>query len=394
MHVPDGAEVEVVETDRGGRSTYHGPGQLVCYPILDLKLHGKDVKRYCRDLEEAIIRTVAAFGVEATRIEGLTGVWVTGRCRGRSRRSASTSRAGSRRTATRSTSTSTRRRSRSGSRRAASRTRRSPRSRGSSAGRSRSTRCGRRRATRSPRSSSSSSRSCRATSPGSGRSRCTASSRLADPFRQRRAGVGRRARRRGSAATRPGRPTAAWPGSRSRRAASTSSRADVARARAPLSWARAISCWHEREQLGLRVGHVRLDAAEAVPKSARSRARTSRRVPDERRERRAGVGLLERGGREHDELVEPLADDRRDQRVLRREAAEDRAVADAGAACDLVDAHVRRRARRRPPPPRRARGRGCAARRRGARHAVTAIGTGCRLGLDPRDVALRAAARA
>jgi lipoyl(octanoyl) transferase len=78
IHVPDGAEVEVVETDRGGRSTYHGPGQLVCYPILDLKLHGRDVKRYLRDLEEAIIRTVAAFGVEAMRIEGLTGVWVPG----------------------------------------------------------------------------------------------------------------------------------------------------------------------------------------------------------------------------------------------------------------------------------------------------------------------------
>jgi lipoyl(octanoyl) transferase len=78
IHVPHGAEVDVVETDRGGRSTYHGPGQLVCYPILDLKLHGKDVKRYCRDLEEAIIRTAAAFGVEAIRIEGLTGVWVPG----------------------------------------------------------------------------------------------------------------------------------------------------------------------------------------------------------------------------------------------------------------------------------------------------------------------------
>src|SRR4051794_32464374 len=78
VHVPDGAEVEVVETDRGGRSTYHGPGQLVCYPILDLKLHGKDVKRFCRDLEEAIIRTVAPFGIEATRIDGLTGVWVEG----------------------------------------------------------------------------------------------------------------------------------------------------------------------------------------------------------------------------------------------------------------------------------------------------------------------------
>jgi lipoyl(octanoyl) transferase len=76
VHVPDEAEVAVVETDRGGRSTYHGPGQLVCYPILDLKRHGKDVKKFCRDLEESIIRTVAAFGVEGGRIEGLTGVWL------------------------------------------------------------------------------------------------------------------------------------------------------------------------------------------------------------------------------------------------------------------------------------------------------------------------------
>jgi len=76
VHVPEGVEVEVVETDRGGKSTYHGPGQLVCYPILDLKRHGKDVKRYCRDLEQAVIDTVAPFGVEATRIDGLTGVWL------------------------------------------------------------------------------------------------------------------------------------------------------------------------------------------------------------------------------------------------------------------------------------------------------------------------------
>jgi len=76
LHVPDGADVAVVETDRGGKSTYHGPGQLVCYPILDLTRHGQDVKRYCRDLEEALIRTIAAFGVDATRIEGLTGVWL------------------------------------------------------------------------------------------------------------------------------------------------------------------------------------------------------------------------------------------------------------------------------------------------------------------------------
>jgi lipoyl(octanoyl) transferase len=77
LHVPDGAEVAMAETDRGGKSTFHGPGQLVCYPILDLHNHGKDVKRYVRDLEEALIRTLAAFELEAERIEGLTGVWMT-----------------------------------------------------------------------------------------------------------------------------------------------------------------------------------------------------------------------------------------------------------------------------------------------------------------------------
>src|SRR4051795_2785376 len=77
LHVPDGAEVEVVETDRGGKSTYHGPGQLVCYPILDLKRHGRDVKQYVRNLEEALIRTVEPFGLAAERIDGLTGVWLT-----------------------------------------------------------------------------------------------------------------------------------------------------------------------------------------------------------------------------------------------------------------------------------------------------------------------------
>jgi lipoyl(octanoyl) transferase len=78
LHVPEGADVEILETDRGGKSTYHGPGQLVCYPILDLTRHGQDVKRYCRDLEEALIRTLGAVGVGATRIEGLTGIWVEG----------------------------------------------------------------------------------------------------------------------------------------------------------------------------------------------------------------------------------------------------------------------------------------------------------------------------
>jgi lipoyl(octanoyl) transferase len=76
LHVPVGADVEIVETDRGGKSTYHGPGQLVCYPILDLNRHGRDVKKYVRDLEEALIRTLAAFDVEGVRIDGLTGVWV------------------------------------------------------------------------------------------------------------------------------------------------------------------------------------------------------------------------------------------------------------------------------------------------------------------------------
>jgi lipoyl(octanoyl) transferase len=76
LHVPTEADVEVVETNRGGKSTFHGPGQLVCYPILDLRRHGKDVKKYVRDLEEALIRTLSPLGVEATRIDGLTGVWL------------------------------------------------------------------------------------------------------------------------------------------------------------------------------------------------------------------------------------------------------------------------------------------------------------------------------
>ena len=76
VHLPDGIDVEIVETNRGGRSTFHGPGQLVCYPILDLKRHGHDLKRYVRDLERAIIRIVAAFDLEATTLEGLTGVWM------------------------------------------------------------------------------------------------------------------------------------------------------------------------------------------------------------------------------------------------------------------------------------------------------------------------------
>src|SRR5205085_7243240 len=75
LHVPKNTEVDVVETNRGGKSTFHGPGQLLCYPILDLTRHGKDVKRYVRDLEEALVRTLAPLDIDASRIEGLTGVW-------------------------------------------------------------------------------------------------------------------------------------------------------------------------------------------------------------------------------------------------------------------------------------------------------------------------------
>src|SRR5690242_20899638 len=77
LHIPEGAPVELVETDRGGKSTYHAPGQLVCYPILDLNRHGRDVKEYVRRLEEALIRTAEPFGVTGERIDGLTGVWLT-----------------------------------------------------------------------------------------------------------------------------------------------------------------------------------------------------------------------------------------------------------------------------------------------------------------------------
>ena len=76
LHIPADAEVEIVETDRGGKSTFHGPGQLVCYPIFDLTRHGQDVKRYCRDLEEALSITLKACGLEGGRIEGLTGIWL------------------------------------------------------------------------------------------------------------------------------------------------------------------------------------------------------------------------------------------------------------------------------------------------------------------------------
>lgn len=68
--------VDYFPINRGGDITYHGPGQLVAYPILDLNQYFTDIHKYLRTLEEAVIRTCADFGIEAGRIDGLTGVWV------------------------------------------------------------------------------------------------------------------------------------------------------------------------------------------------------------------------------------------------------------------------------------------------------------------------------
>ena len=68
--------IHVAEVARGGRVTFHGPGQLVCYPILDLRRRGRDLHRYLRDLEAWLIELCTGYGIDARRIEGRTGVWV------------------------------------------------------------------------------------------------------------------------------------------------------------------------------------------------------------------------------------------------------------------------------------------------------------------------------
>jgi lipoyl(octanoyl) transferase len=71
--------IEVLDTDRGGRVTYHGPGQLVGYPIVSLRPYGDDVHAYVRRIEELIVDVLATYGIEARPVEGLTGVWTADR---------------------------------------------------------------------------------------------------------------------------------------------------------------------------------------------------------------------------------------------------------------------------------------------------------------------------
>ena len=73
-----GRGIEIVDTDRGGRVTHHGPGQLVAYPIVSLHPYGDDVHDYIRRMERVVVGALAAHGVEAGTVEGLTGVWTRG----------------------------------------------------------------------------------------------------------------------------------------------------------------------------------------------------------------------------------------------------------------------------------------------------------------------------
>lgn len=75
-HIFNPADIPVVQTNRGGQVTYHGPGQVVAYPLLDLKRAGYFVKEYVYRIEEAVIRTLAAFGVTGHRVGGAPGIYV------------------------------------------------------------------------------------------------------------------------------------------------------------------------------------------------------------------------------------------------------------------------------------------------------------------------------
>ncbi|MDB6080427.1 MAG: lipb: lipoyl(octanoyl) transferase [Akkermansiaceae bacterium] len=79
LREPELLPAPVFETNRGGQATYHGPGQLVGYPILDLRERHRDLHAHLRNLEEALIRTCGDFGIAAGRQQGMTGVWVQGR---------------------------------------------------------------------------------------------------------------------------------------------------------------------------------------------------------------------------------------------------------------------------------------------------------------------------
>jgi lipoate-protein ligase B len=73
------AGIPIVTVERGGKATYHGPGQLVAYPIVDLMPRGRDVRRFVFDLESAAVRTLAGIGITAGHVTGQRGVWVEGR---------------------------------------------------------------------------------------------------------------------------------------------------------------------------------------------------------------------------------------------------------------------------------------------------------------------------
>jgi lipoyl(octanoyl) transferase len=75
-HVLDAGDIPVVQTNRGGQVTYHGPGQVVAYPLLDLKRRGYFVKEYVFRLEEAVVRTLREFGVTGHRVSGAPGIYV------------------------------------------------------------------------------------------------------------------------------------------------------------------------------------------------------------------------------------------------------------------------------------------------------------------------------